>query len=246
MAKKIAAATGPGKGKGPAEERGPRMEERFAAFSARYYRYFAVPIVAAIVVVIVLAIGSSQRVKRRRDSLAAFQRASTIAEFDAVARDYPRSFVGKRALAKAGDLLYEQGNYAEARRRYEAYLESTPDPALAVPVWTAVVQTYIAEEDYAGGIKTCEQILGSESLGARGRQMAERQVFYYTGYCYERSDDLSKAREWYNKLVTGEQPGGAWGLLARQRLDALPAEPEVPANDEGKNPEKDVDRAGSG
>lgn len=250
MAKKTAAAGSHLKGKKEraaaeqqpdAGERGPTTEERFAAFSARYQWYFIVPLVAAIVVVVVLAVGSNQRTKRRRASLAAFESAGSVEQYDAVAREYARSFVGGRALVEAGDLLYAQGHYAEARHRYEAYLKAKPDPELAMLAWTAIVQTYIGEGNYAAGIKACEQALGSEEIGAEGRQIAERQLFYYTAYCYELSGDLKNASEWYDKLLKGEEAGGPWAMLADRRVDGVDRRLKAQKDNEPKNPEKDID-----
>ncbi len=250
MAKKTAAARRQAKqGRGGAADeqqpgaagQAPTTEERFAAFSARYQWHFIVPLVAAIVVVIVLAVGSSQRSKRRRASLAAFESAGSIEEYDAVAGKYGGSFVAARALVEAGDLLYEQGDYAEARRRYEAYLETDPDPALAILAWTAIVQTYIADKDYAAGIKACEEALGSEEIGPEARKIAQRQIFYYTAYCYELSGDLGTAREWYQKLTESQERGGPWTMLADRRLDGVQHRLDTQPDNAPKNPEKDID-----
>lgn len=250
MAKNTAAARRhPKQGKGGAAdreqpdtaERGPTTEERFAEFSARYQWHFIVPLLAAIVVVIVLAVGSSQRGKHRRASIAAFESAGSVEEYDAVAGEYGGTFVGARALVEAGDLLYEQGEYAEARRRYEAYLETDPDPALAMLAWTAIVQTYIADKDYAAGIKACEEALGSEQIGPEARESAERQIFYYTAYCYELSGDLGTAKQWYEKLTKGPEAGGPWAMLADRRLDHVQGRLAAHKGTEPKDPEKDID-----
>jgi len=252
MAKKTAAASSQRKEKkggaadreqADAAERGPTTEERFAAFSARYQWYFIAPLVVAVVVVIVLAVGSSHRTKHRRASIGAFESAGSIEEYDAVAREYPKSFVGGRALVEAGDLLYDQGRYAEARGRYEAYLETGPDPALAMLSWTAIVQTYIAEKDYAAGIAACEEALGSEEIGAKGRAVAERQLLYYTAYCYELSGDLENANVWYKKLVKSQEGSNSWAMLADRRLEDVQRRLKAPAETEPKNPEKDIDTA---
>ncbi len=253
MAKKPAASRQAKHGKGGAAdkeqpdtaERGLSTEERFAEFSARYQWYFIAPLVAAVVVVIVLAVGSSQRSKHRRASLGAFQSAGSVEEYDAVASEYGGSFVGARALVEAGDLLYKQGDYAEARRRYEAYLETDPDPALAMLARTAIVQTYIADTDYAAGIKACQEALGSERITPEAREIAKRQIFYYTAYCHELSDDLEAAKDWYEKLTTGQEAGGPWTMLASRRLVDVQRRLDAQKGTEPKNPEKDIDTRGN-
>ncbi len=245
MAKKTAVAAPHPGGKKPAaaEVRGPTVEDRFAAFSARYKWHFFAPILVAIVAVTVLAIASAHRKSRERASLAASRAAGSIEELDAVALKYPGNFVGGRALVRAGDLLYGQGKYAEARAKYEAYLATKPDPVLGVLARTAIVQTYIAEQDYAGGIKACNEILGTE-----GRESVEMQAIYYKAYCYELSGDLKAAKVEYEKLTKGERQGGSWSLLAGQRLEEVSRKLDTGRNAVvgEKNPEKAVDTPGNG
>jgi tetratricopeptide (TPR) repeat protein len=116
--------------------------------------------------------------------------------------------------------------------------------------WTAIVQTYIAEKDYAAGIKACEAALGSETIGPEAREIAERQIFYYTAYCYELSGDIKSAKEWYEKLTKGDEAGGPWTLLADRRLADVQRRADTqpgngPPGDGAKNPEKDIDMPGN-
>jgi len=235
MAKKTAALQPGGKKNVPDEERGPTAEERFAAFSARYKWYFFVPILVAIAVVVVLAVTSSHRRKWRQASADAYRSARSVEDFDAVARDYQGSFAGARALVSAGDLLYTQGRYAEARQRYADYLGTEPDPALGMPVRAAVVQTYIAEEDYEKAIAECEAILGEP-----GREYAEEQAMYYRAYAYELSGDLKAAEVEYKKLLLPHDERGGrprWSLLADERYREVSRK----LKGESKNAKKDVD-----
>jgi tetratricopeptide (TPR) repeat protein len=234
MAKKTAAAAQPGPKKetAAAEERRPTAEDRFAEFSARYKWYFFVPILIAVGAAIVLGIAAQHRRSHQRAARAAYQAAGTLEQFEAVAAKYPDSFVGRRALVKAGDLLYNQGKYAEARDKYAAYLATKPDPALGMPVRMAVVQTYIAEKDYAAAIGMCKEILGT-----KGREFVETQAIYYMGYCHELSGDLEAAKVEYQKIGSASETQGAWSMLAQQRLDELTR--RIAARE--KKPQKDVD-----
>lgn len=242
MAAKTAAAPRPGGKKDAAdEERGPTTEERFAAFSARYKWYLFIPILAAIVLAIVLAIASAHKKTIRRAAIEADGAARAVEDLDAMARRYRGTFVGDRAHVRAADLLYDQGRYAEARERYTAYLDTGPDPALGMPVRAALVQTYIAEHDYAAAIKACD-----DTLDKPGREFVEQQVIYYKAYAFELSGDLEEAQNEYRKLLTGADPeqgrSPKWAWLAREREEELNRKLKA----QSKKPEKDVDTPGEG
>lgn len=237
MALKTAIAAPPpgGKGGAPAEERGPTTEQRFADFSARYKWYLFAPLLIAIVVVVVLAVGSSQHRKRRLASIEAYRAARRVEDLDAVAERYRGTFAGARAFVSAGDLLYKQRRYAEARERYEAYLATNPEPALGMPVRTTIVQTYIAQKDYSGAVAECQAI-----LGAPGREYAETQAMYYRAYALELSGDLKGASDEYSKLLDAQKQGGVssrWGGLAQERLGEVVRK----LKSESGNAKKDVD-----
>jgi len=236
MAKKTATQPLGGMKKTPEAKSRPTAEDRFAEFSARYKWWFFVPILAGIVIVIVLAVVSGQRTKRRQASLEAYETARTVEDYEAVAEAFPGTFAGDRALVEAGDLLFEQGQPAAARERYTAYLATDPDPALGMPVRTAIVQTYIAEKNYAGAIEACNAILETP-----GREFVEMQVLYSRAYCYEMRGELEAAKAEYLKVL---QPGesqqgiGAWVVLAGKR------QRELERKLKEKKPEKDVDTPG--
>lgn len=236
MAKKTAAQPLGAIKKTSEEARRPTTEERFAEFSARYKWWVFVPILVGIVIVIVLAVSSGQRKKRLQASLDAYEAARTVEDYEAVAERFPGTFAGNRARARAGDLLLEQGKPAAARERYTAYLATNPDPALGMPVRTAVVQTYIAEENYAGAIEACNAILETP-----GRDVVEIQALYLRAYCYEMRGDLEAAKAEYLKVLQpreAQQGGGAWIVLAGKR------QRELERKLKEKKPEKDVDTPG--
>ncbi len=241
MAVKIPGAPRPGASKkAPDEERGPTAEERFAAFSARYKWYLFVPLLAAIVLVVALAITSAHKRTLRRAVIEADRAARTVEDLDDMARRYRGTFLGDRALVRAADLLYDQGRYAEARRRYTAYLDTAPDPALGMPVRAALVQTYIAEHDYAAAIKAC-----SDTLNQPGREFVEQQIIYYKAYALELSGDFEEAQNEYRKLTKAEPQEGRnprWAWLATEREQELNRKLKA----QNKKPEKDVDTPGEG
>jgi tetratricopeptide (TPR) repeat protein len=204
------------KQKAQIEERQPTLEDRFAEFSSRYKWFVFVPLLIAIGIVVVLSIHAGQRKRHSRNALEAFDTARTAAAFDAVATRYPSTFAGRNALVQAAEMLYDQGKYAEARQRYQAYLDTDPDPLLAMPVWMALVQTYIAEKDYAKGISTCDA-----ALAEPGSQYARMQARYYKGYCYEMSGDAEQAMIEYGKVAAPEQRGQPWYGPAQDRLTEL-------------------------
>lgn len=209
----------------PPEEQGPRLEDRVAEFSSRYKWLFIVPIAVLAIVTIAVAVVSGQKRSQRKAALQEFRSAKTADGYEAVAEQYPATIPGKQALVRAGDLLYNEGKYAEARANYEAYLATDPHPILAIPVRTDVVQTYIREKNYEAALKECNAILAAE-----GRQFAERQARYYAGYCSEKLGRTKEAREWYQKLT--EIPEGRqldrsiymqpWRQMAQRRLSELP------------------------
>ena len=220
------------------ETRGPTAEDRFAAFSARYKWYFFVPILAGIVLAIILAIASDQRRRERLASIQTYDAARTVEDFDAVADDFPGTFLGRQALATAGDLLFEQRRYAQAREHYNAYLATAPEPALGAPVRTAIVQTYIAEADYLAAIDAC-----NETLNAPGRDFVEMQTLYYRAYCYEMRGDLENAKAEYLKVTRAAEAAGGMGVWyapAQMRLATI--ERKLKATN--KKPEKNLDTDG--
>jgi len=199
-----------------AEERRPTLEDRFAEFSARYKWYVFVPILVGIVAVVVLTVHSETSKRQARNALEVFDAARTVADFDAVAKQYPRRFSGRMALVRAGELFFDQGKYAEARQRYQAYLDTDPDPLLAMPVWMALVQTYIAEKDYAKGVSTCDVVLAQP-----GNEYVRMQALYYKGYCYELNGDTELAMVEYGKVTSTDRQPGPWYEPAGRRLADL-------------------------
>jgi tetratricopeptide (TPR) repeat protein len=204
------------KQKAQTEERQPTLEDRFAEFSSRYKWFVFVPLLIAIGIVVVLSIHSGQRKRLARNALEAFDMARTAPAFDAVAAQYPNTFAGRSALVQAADMLYDQGKHAEARKRYQAYLDTDPDPLLGMPVWMAIVQTYIAEKDYAKGISTCNAVLAEP-----GSEYVRMQAHYYKGYCHEMSGNAEEAMVEYGKVASRDQQGGPWYGPAQARLTEL-------------------------
>jgi tetratricopeptide (TPR) repeat protein len=223
MAKKtVAEATQKGAKAVAPEERGPTIEDRFAEFSARYKWYFIAPIAAIIVVVIVLAIVSGHKHAQRKAALEALRTAKTTADYENVAKTYPGTFAGRQALVRAGEQLFREGKYAEARAEYESFLATRPDTLLAIPVRTAVVQTYIREGNYTAAIDACNALLDAE-----GRQYAERQAMFYIAFCYEKLGNDTEAKTWYEKVSPSPQNRWdtamerPWWALGWQRLNEL-------------------------
>jgi tetratricopeptide (TPR) repeat protein len=224
MAKKIAAETKQMAGKQPpAEERGPTIEDRFAEFSARYKWYFIVPLVLVIALMIALVIGSGRARIHRKAAMTALRTAKTAADYETVAAEYPATFSGRLALVRAGDQLFRDGKYADARAKYEAFLASRPDPLLGIPVRTGVIQTYIRQKDYTAAIEACDGLLEAD-----GRQFAEHQAMYYKAYCYEQLGQLKDAETWYKKVAPLPTSRADYAVMQRswwargwQRLDEV-------------------------
>ena len=123
MAKKIAPEGTKKAAKQPAaEERGPTIEDRFAEFSARYKWYIFVPLGLIVIAVIMFAVLTARANARERAATAALRTAQTPADYEAVATQHPGTFSGRLALVRAGDQLFREGKYAEARAQYEAFL----------------------------------------------------------------------------------------------------------------------------
>jgi len=234
MAKKTASGPYPtGKQDVPQQDQTPTTEERFVEFSSRYKWHFFAPILAAIVIVIVLAVVSAQHKRHVNASIEAWRTAHSVEDLDTLAREYPGTFSGDRALVKAGGLLFDQGKFDEARAKYTAYLETKPEPMLGILARAAIVQTYIGEQDYDAAIKACDDALASE-----GREYVETQITYWKGYAYEQSGDLEKAKEEYGKILPTTEAqakaGGPWITLATERartvsraLKAREKKPEI-------------------
>ncbi|MBN1917403.1 MAG: tetratricopeptide repeat protein [Verrucomicrobia bacterium] len=182
------------------EERGPSIEDRFAEFSARYKWYLFAPLGILIVLVIVLAIRSGQTNAQRRAAAAALRTARTAAEFESVTAKYPATFAGRLALVRAGDQLFREGKYPEARAKYTDFLAAKPDPLLAIPVRASVVQTCIREKDYTAAIAECDLLAEAD-----GRDFALHQAMYFKGYCYEQLGRLDDAKIWYEKAAPRPQ-----------------------------------------
>jgi tetratricopeptide (TPR) repeat protein len=205
----------------------------------------------SLVVAVLIVIGAVQASRRKNEAraYAAHSQATTPKEYRSIYREFPRTFYGSTSLIRAGNLLYEEGKYVEARKLYLQYLGARPEDRLRPWVHNLVGATFEAEGKYDRAIEYYRRAEASAWL--------KLQAKLNIGRCYELKGDSEEnaqsaaaqydvARTYYRQLT--ETSGAtaasartitAWQQQAEERMRFL-REKEKKARE--REAEKNVDK----
>jgi len=201
-----------------AEVTGPSREEQYASWALRRWYWFAAPFALIIVIFLVLGIRQARLRSIETKAYLALIEAEKPEQFTEIHNKYPKTVAGERALQRAADQLYEEGNFSASREHYQLYLQKYPEGLLAPWIQNGIGFTFEAEEKYNDAIAAYEEVLEYEY----GKYLKD-QIKLNIGRCYEMKNDLEIAKSFYNQLISSPagQPGqfaGIWAGEARLKL----------------------------
>ncbi len=225
---------------------------KYVMFFSRNKWRFVAGVSLVLAVLIVMAAVQASRRKNEARAFAAHLRAETPREYRNIHSEFPRTFYGAISLIEAGNLLYKEGKYSEARKLYLQYLDARPESRLRPWVYNLVGAALEAQGEYDRAIEYYRR--------AEASSWVELQAKLNIGRCYELKGDTEEdpqaalgqyeiARTYYRQLT--ETPEGspapaptstAWRQQADERMRFL-REKEKAARE--KQLEKNVDKTNS-
>jgi tetratricopeptide (TPR) repeat protein len=111
-----------------------------------------------------------------------------MAKFDEVAAKFPRTLFGKLSLIYGGNIRLRRGEYDEAIKAYNAFIENAGKQELyKYFAWDGLGHAYEGKKDYGKAIEAYQRIL---EVG-KGFQLEEAHL--NIGYCYEKSGKPKEA-----------------------------------------------------
>lgn len=208
---------------------------------------------ACLAVGLLLVIGLVQTLRKRKETKAfeAHLKAETAQEYRSVGEDFPGTFYGSVSLIEAGNSLFEEEKFAEARKLYRKYLSAYPKSRFRPWVHNLLGATFEAEKKYDEAIQRYRRAEASPWL----KQQAKLNI----GRCYEFKGDsesekapdialehYERAQTYYGQLrQTGSSSPesiraiGPWQREAESRMSFL-REKEKKARE--RQSEKKVDK----
>jgi tetratricopeptide (TPR) repeat protein len=203
---------------------------KYVTFLSRNKWRIVAGVCFVLAVVVVIGIIQVSRSRSEAKALDAYLNADTAKDYREVHNDYPRSFYGVLSLIEAGNLLYKDGKYSDARREYLRFLEKQPESRLRGWVWNSVGATLEAERKYDEAVEYYRR--------AEASPWAKLQAKLNLGRCHELKGDSEEtlqrameqyeiARTYYRQLTeTPSAPGeaasvAAWRRQAQERMDFL-------------------------
>jgi tetratricopeptide (TPR) repeat protein len=193
---------------------------RYAAFFVRHKWRIAgaAALIAAVLVVIGLVQASQKRSIER--AFQARLTSETPKELQQVGKDFPRTFDGSVSLIEAGNLLFKEGKFADARKLYLKFLEDYRDSRFRSWVYNLMGATFEAEAKYDEAIRYYRRAEASPWV----RMQAKLNI----GRCYEQKGDFERARTYYRQLTEtapsapGTPPAQtSWRREAQERMNFL-------------------------
>lgn len=221
---------------------------KYVTFLSRNKWRIIAGVCLVVAVVFVIGIIQVSRSRSEANALDAYLSADTAKAYRQVHNEYPRSFYGAVSLIEAGNLLYKEEKYSDARKEYLKFLESQPESRLRGSVWNLVGATLEAEQKYDEAVEYYRR--------AEASPWAKLQAKLNLGRCHELKGDSEEtlqgaleqyeiARTYYRQLTeTPSTPAegasvAAWRRQAQERMEFLRGK-EQEARE--KESEKKVDK----
>jgi tetratricopeptide (TPR) repeat protein len=221
---------------------------KYVTFLSRNKWRIAAGTCLVLAVVLVIGIIQVSRARSEANAFAAYLSADTAKEYRDVSREYPGAFYGAVSLIEAGNLLYKDGKYLDARRAYLRFLEREPESRLKGWVLNLVGATFEAERKYDEAIEYYRK--------AEASPWVKLQAKLNAGRCHELKGDSEEtpqraleqyelARTYYRQLAETSSTAGeraaavAWQRQAQERMDFLRQKEQEARK---KQPEKKVDK----
>ncbi len=137
----------------------------------------------------------------------------TINDLREIARSTKFGYANKMSYYMLGNLLFEDGKYGEAFDMFNVFMKKSSSKDLFIPI--AVNKASVCLEEQGKIDEAIALLLKFESDNSDS--IVQDQVLYNLGRLYSVKGDRLKAREYYNKVLSGF-PESAFADRARERL----------------------------
>lgn len=137
----------------------------------------------------------------------------TINDLRDLAHNTKFGYANKMSYYMLGNLLYEDGKYGEAFDMFNVFMKKSSSKDLFIPI--AVNKASVCLEEQ-GKIDEAISLL-AKFESDNSDSIVQDQVLYNLGRLYSVKGDRLKAREYYNKVLSGF-PESAFSERARERL----------------------------
>ncbi|HXX33149.1 MAG TPA: tetratricopeptide repeat protein [Thermodesulfobacteriota bacterium] len=210
------------------------LTERTFLFVTRHSRSIAVG--AGIVLVLLLGIFSFQKWEKKNEGNAfqmfhlametygmvsspyrdgSPQEYRTVLEkFDEIITKYPKTSSGKIALLFKGNIYLRLGEFDDAIKAYEAFLQKTREKKLYRSfALDGLGYSYEGKKEYQKAVDAYQRIIG---LG-EGFQLAD--AYFGLGRCYEKMGKIKEALEYYRNFVSASKKSEMTNIVLRKISD---------------------------
>ncbi len=159
--------------------------------------------------------GSAMEIYRRAGSLnrerGPSEYKNALAKFDEVITKFPRTSSWKFSLLYKGNIDLQLGEFEEAIKAYQAFLEKAGKEKLyRLFAMEGLGYAYQGKKDYENGLRTYQKIA---EMG-EGVQMAD--AYLNMGLCYERLGKNKEALENYKAFLKVSQKSVTTNMILRK------------------------------
>jgi TolA-binding protein len=184
-------------------------------------------VVILILVVILYGSYQSSRTSRAADLFGqasiemqtpmASQVQAAVTDFQILLKDYPRSKWSPYACFYLANMLFRDGQYAQAKEYYQKYVnEYKEDSLMTASAYAGIAECLLEEKDF----------LSAGEYYLKGAEVSPRSILapeylLQAGQSYLKGEQKQKAIEVFQRVAL-EYPNSPYGNTARQELMRIP------------------------
>ena len=139
---------------------------------------------------------------------------TVLEKFDEIITKYPKTSSGKIALLFKGNIYLRLGEFDDAIKAYEAFLQKTGEKKLYRSfALDGLGYSYEGKKEYQKAVDAYQRIVG---LG-EGFQLAD--AYFGLGRCYEKMGKIKEALEYYRNFVSASKKSEMTNIVLRKISD---------------------------
>jgi len=139
---------------------------------------------------------------------------TVLEKFDEIITKYPKTSSGKIALLFKGNIYLRLGEFDDAIKAYEAFLQKTREKKLYRSfALDGLGYSYEGKKEYQKAVDAYQRIIG---LG-EGFQLAD--AYFGLGRCYEKMGKIKEALEYYRNFVSASKKSEMTNIVLRKISD---------------------------
>jgi len=139
---------------------------------------------------------------------------TVLEKFDEIITKYPKTSSGKIALLFKGNIYLRLGEFDDAIKAYEAFLQKTGEKKLYRSfALDGLGYSYEGKKEHQKAVDAYQRIVG---LG-EGFQLAD--AYFGLGRCYEKMGKIKEALEYYRNFVSASKKSEMTNIVLRKISD---------------------------